>query len=341
MPIVNLFSFIYIISIIYYELKKYVLHFTINIIVVKILIEMIMMDDKLNALNTFFQYDLEIKTILVELALKNQDFYNVQYGKYFNRQITILNDYFQKICLLLNRDDLLENINNYFTNLHYLFDKIGDDMFHFQEFYATYFSDMRREFIDFVGNNIFGYRLEIEEALTLAIQKAQTVNELLHAFHSYVVNTEIIYQDLPVLAKDQNGYSPFTLYGKENPIAQQLFNKIPRHSKIGITDIIALNENKILIMIRGLGHALTLEMEIGSEESFVSYYIPKINNVFMINDLKGVKKVKYDANYNPLSRFTVGQFNVKNNELVDELINFFMKVPTDDDNLRYKSGLKL
>ena len=83
-------------------------------------------------------------------------------------------------------------------------------------------------------------------------------------------------------------------------------------------------------MIRDLGHALTIEIDIEDNKCMIRYFIPKICNIDMINSLKGVKKVKKGDNY------TVGMFECTLEKLPFELVDFISKVPTDMD--MYKEG---
>lgn len=78
-------------------------------------------------------------------------------------------------------------------------------------------------------------------------------------------------------------------------------------------------------MVRDLGHALTIEIMKQKEKYEVSYFIPKICNIIMVNKPKGVRKVDYDSQY------TRGAFDTIKAELASEIVKIIDGVPMDDD----------
>ena len=89
--------------------------------------------------------------------------------------------------------------------------------------------------------------------------------------------------------------------------------------------MVVVNDNKLLIMIRDIGHALTFEITVNEKVCEINYFIPKICNAHMFNLLPGVNRV----NENSLG--AIGKFNVSVDELPNTLYNFIKKVPKDDD----------
>ena len=58
----------------------------------------------------------------------------------------------------------------------------------------------------------------------------------------------------------------------------------------GITDIVSL-KNKVLMMIRDRGHALTIDMDTTNpKEVEVKYFVPKLCNEEMIRKLPGINE---------------------------------------------------
>ena len=79
------------------------------------------------------------------------------------------------------------------------------------------------------------------------------------------------------------------------------------------------------MMVRDRGHALSIEIEKENDKYYVKYFIPNINNVDMVNELKGVRKV------NDQSKFTTGIFETNLENLTSNLTDFIGHVPTDFD----------
>lgn len=80
------------------------------------------------------------------------------------------------------------------------------------------------------------------------------------------------------------------------------------------------------MMIRDRGHALTIEIDIDGNEVLINYFIPKLCNINMINELPGVYKVK-DNEYIG----STGIFKTSVNDLSKTLFKFISMVPTDYD----------
>ena len=163
------------------------------------------------------------------------------------------------------------------------------------------------------------------------INEANTINEILHVCHHMIVNNENIYQYMPKINQKENyDDCSINLYGKLNNISERIYNAFSKELECGDTDIISL-DNKILIMIRDRGHALMIEMTLYEDEVMVNYYIPKICNLDMVNQLRGVDKV------NKESQYAIGKFVEKYEKIEEEIIKFISMVPTDSDIISYKT----
>ena len=78
------------------------------------------------------------------------------------------------------------------------------------------------------------------------------------------------------------------------------------------------------MMVRDVGHALILDIDTSKPRTFVSYFIPKITNVKLVNQLLGVKKV------DEKSECTTGMFELEEGENIGKgIVDFIEKVPTD------------
>lgn len=269
----------------------------------------------------FFDCNLKIKKLLRECAFDPRCSYSeetaFEFSKTLENKIEEIEYYMDYITTLFyngRNDDLKNLINNCKQKLA----DCGSDWVKIKRFIEKYITDMRPELIELVGRNSYGYG-----GMGVSVRRAQTLNEALHIIHSSVVNCNRQYGNIPVLENKNNfeGYD-IKLYGRENPIAKEIFDSIPFELSLGQTDILSLN-NKILLMVRDRGHSLSIEVTVEGNKCFIQYYIPKICNVDMVNSLKGVDKVDKS------SKFTTGRFEVDTIDIGASITDFISKVPMD------------
>jgi hypothetical protein len=185
---------------------------------------------------------------------------------------------------------------------------------------------MSNEIINMTGQEIIGYYCHRDDRTIL--EASNSINEMLHVFHSIVVNTNKFYLIMPKLSEKTitSSGEPLRLFGRETKVAREMYDKWPVELDNGCTDILSLKDDKIIMMVRDRGHALTIEANKDGNDWYVNYLIPKLCNIDMINNLPGVRKV------NDLSSYTIGQLRYKSDTaLIDGVINFVSQVPTDAD----------
>ena len=193
-----------------------------------------------------------------------------------------------------------------------LFSKLIDcglDLNLLNKFYTEFVSDMSIDFRDSVKKECVGYSPRFGNIL----EKAKTINELLHYFHASLMN-------------DYMGKISYR--GFEVPIFEEIYALFPKNLNVGDTDMVAVDNNKLIMMIRDLGHALTIEITINSDIARVEYFIPKICNANKVNKLPGVEKVSEDSSA-PDSTTGITEFPIS--DLPQQLFDFLVKVPTDED----------
>ena len=209
-----------------------------------------------------------------------------------------------------------------------LFSKLIDcglDLNLLNKFYTEYVSDMSIDFRDSVKKECVGYSPRFGNTL----EKAKTINELLHYFHASIMNDEYRLEALPTLAEKMNDYMGKISYrGFEVPIFEEIYTLFPKNLDVGDTDMVAVDNNKLIMMIRDLGHALTIEITINSDIARVEYFIPKICNANKVNKLPGVEKVSEDSS---TLDSTTGITEFPISDLPQQLFDFLVKVPTDED----------
>ena len=172
------------------------------------------------------------------------------------------------------------------------------------------------------------------------LEKCTSINDMLHFVHFYIINNDRILRSMNVVEEVQKGeydWESYKLYGKDNELARDIFNKLPEDETL----IIEVSfDGHVLIMVRDRGHALSMDVQFEENDNCrVSYFIPKACNIEKINKIKGVNKLDESIN----SRFdpTHGEFICKKDEIGSEINSFIKSVPTDNDiNFNYFDNFK-
>ena len=293
-----------------------------------------MKQELLIKLQDFFEKDVEIKKLMLEMAPPNNDEflddhslskYAINFLKTFDYIHKDLNDMTHKFLggekiLLSKLDGLKKTVYNRTlagaTNIHQLRDN-----------YYSLISYMDPEFVEHVKNECVAYSLF--NYPVKSILGAQTVNEYLHLFHSLVLNSDIMLQQIaPVDHKENDMKETIVLRGEVGPEFRQVFDDFPLDLDVGPTDMIGINENKLLMMVRDRGHALTMEIDLEEDQARMEYFVPKICDIEMVNALPGITKV----NENSIGARGITSFPKE--ELSEQIFGFISKVPTDLDLMR-------
>ena len=283
--------------------------------------------NNIKRLEDFFYLDIEIKKLInylnpnsfskIRLSLYERDVLN---GIETSRKAML------EIATLFNFSDIIvKRINNFFeVILEKAYRTSNESEFH--EFVFRRIHNLNINFIKEVRLNCCGYNsrndYDNDPILESLLTSASSINEFLYAIHSYIMNNEKYYQSVPIINSKEN---KIRLRGINNNLGITLFNEFPIDDDIGYTDILSLKE-KILIMIRDKGHALTIDINLENLDSIlVNYYIPKICNVEKANNLMGINK--------PLKLFegASGSFETNLDNFIDDIVNFIKMVPTDLD----------
>lgn len=287
---------------------------------------------ELRAFKSFFKTDQRIKRELMDLAPDDMVDYNEEYRiEYVDHADKLLKAFkidFRMISQSFHFADSIESsLDDFFKRKHEALALGHYDYGIPQKVYQDEFSNLRPQYVEEVKSHCVGYTLDND--FSELIDSAETVNELLHAYHSYILNNDEFLQSIPAIDEKENaaGY-PIVLRGDQNNLSKQIFDAIPGDLDVGYTDIIAADQH-IMMMVRDRGHALTISAEPDSkrpDQVFVEYNIPKICNTAMIEALPGL--IKYTSNG------ARGQFEVPATELGDNIASFIAQVPTDDDMSR-------
>lgn len=295
------------------------------------------MNENLEKIENFFDIDLKIKNQIMNLKidssyqLKEEDI-----EKYIRRIYDTLNSIEQDFIKIVVDFKLGDYISNLIKNKFILYRErllnLGYDFYKLQTFYEKCCYRLSDEVINQTKNEIKGYYMFTN--ITPIINNCNSINELLHVIHYFIINNEKIYQSMPKISNKTNDFNEqINLYGKENDLAYNLFYFFPSEIFVGTTDIVSL-ENKVLVMIRDVGHATVFEIEEYNEKINIQYYIPKICNVEMVNNLKGVNKV---TGIDKLE-CTSGFFITDSAHFLNDMYEIISKIPSDMDMIHnYKS----
>lgn len=284
---------------------------------------------ELHALKNFFKTDLRIKRELMQAAPQSSDDYDeASRMDYAEKAYRTFRD-FRSDFASIDRDfgfssDVSEATQDFFQRGAEDFALGNYNSGITGQIYRQKFTDLRPEFVEEVKDKCVGYTFGGN--LSSLVDDSQTINELLHAYHSYIMNNESILQKVPVVDQKGNDYGySITLRGDESPLSRQVFDALLTDLDVGDTDIIGADEH-VMMMVRDRGHALTISAEPDqskADQIWVEYNIPKLCNVEMIKSLPGLSGYTDNG--------ARGGFFADRNELGTKVADFIGQVPTDDD----------
>ena len=300
----------------------------------------IITDPNLNSFVQVFESDNKIKELLLKAAPPSYLYSQEGIIAYNDTLIKTIKDIKAHLEPMIKYmpQDIKKDINKKLNNIEKIIERTfnAEDL---KKVYRDYFSDMSMNFVNDVGNVCLGYSLNSHRYndgrsidLYDVSNEAKSINEILHFVHSYICNNDRILSKMPIL--DEKNISKYgdkcTLYGLSNDIAREIYDNISEESKLGNTYVIGL-EDKILMMIRDRGHALTIEIDIDKEKgtAFVKYFIPKICNIEKVNQLRGINKIPNNIKWRDTN--ARGMYETSLDGFGQDMVNFIKKVPTDSD----------
>lgn len=285
------------------------------------------MKEDLEKLEKFFKYNLVIKEKLYNCAPNESYRYNeeamIQYSDRLYDTLDEIRYYMMNVIKDYMSDESVSYFNRFFNTLRTELINCGTDYNKLKHFYTTRMSDMSVELVDETRKEIVGYYM-MSSGMGLA-RKAKTINELLHVMHCAIINNEGTYSSIPVVESREFKEGHDLHYrGVMSPEGKVIFDSIPNDVDSYLVDFVAFDK-KVIIMARDLGHALTVEVDFeGKDKCMVRYFIPKVCNYVMVNQLKGVTKVEFGAPY------AVGSFESDLTQIMSDLPTFLRGVPTDE-----------
>lgn len=279
----------------------------------------------LAAFEYFFKINTGIKDAIVKAAPSDQDFYNkdsrIRYLDRASKEFASFEYDFQTMAREFQMgNSVAQSTREFFKQGEADFATSNFDPDNLRRIYGKRFYQMRDNFVDEVHDEAVGYKIDVQPERL--ISRASSVNELLHTYHSLIMNNQDILQRIPPL--EQKG--KITLRGEEGGLGSVAYQAIDENLDVGETDIISVGD-KMLMMVRDRAHALMIEAEPFKErpgEVIVHYNVPKVINREMVEALPGVNRINEDT--------ASGRFAVPEAEFGRRIVDFIEQVPTDEDN---------
>lgn len=289
-----------------------------------------MENELLVKLQHFFSADMMIKRTMYYMAPPTDaDFLDEDsLCKYTDRAYERLNFIFKELkCIALDFYGIDSNIYKKIAEKEQTakqaFMTCGIDIHRLRSFYREHISTMNKNFLDSVKEEFVGYAFNGSNA---SVSLAETTNELLHLIHSSIVNNDNLLEQIPLIKEKENDYHyPISLRGVEVETFDKVFEQFPSDLDVGYTDMVVIDENKMIMMVRDRGHALSIEITLKDHKAKVEYFIPKLCNIDMINRLPGINSVNKD------SVGATGAIEVEEEFLASQLFDLISHVPTDGD----------
>lgn len=292
-------------------------------------------EEKYQKIENFFKKDLEIKQILNAIIPTETDFYDeeskINYADKLIKEIEKINFLINQIINDFNipayiKGTFTSKINQIEQDINGIefYSILNQGLLKTLQYIKSNIGNLRPEFVDSVRKGLKGYYLFYGENVETPI----TINEFLHYIHSYIINNEKFYEDIPeIKSKKENQtdeWEGIFLRGKIDELGEKLFDEILKDNiNSDRIDILSLTD-KILIMARNLGHATVFEIDTTDKEKiFVRYFIPKNNNTNMTANLKGINVNK--------SEFAVGDFLTNKENFSNDIITLMKGIATDLD----------
>lgn len=287
---------------------------------------------ELRALKKFFKADLRIKREIMDSAPQLADEYNedsrARYIENAYRTFKGFHSDFAQFNREFQFDPAISDATDAFFQRgaeHFAPTSYSAGIT--EKIYRKEFTEMRPDFIEKVKKECVGYAFN--DGLRPLVAESRTIDELLHAYHSYIMNNDEILRAVPIIDEKTNSQDyKISLRGDKSELSRAAFDALPKELDIGDTEIIGA-DNHVMMMVRDRGHALTISAEPDEkdpEKIWVEYNIPKICNTAMIEALPGIDHWSKNG--------ARGRMLVAKSEFAPKLTDFIERVPTDDDLFR-------
>ena len=281
-------------------------------------------------LENFFDLDLKIKDLIEKARPNIYDADSVELEKTLLKVFDVIRKSINEM-LNFTLKAYENNINNKLNLIEKEILDCNYDVKKLLNVYEKYFYKMNPELKKSLQENIYGYGLLFNEAKPL--DDCISINDILHYLHFHVINDTNLLKLMNKI-NEKGEHDKITLYGKESELADKVFKKLD----ISEETIIVSFTDHILIMVRDVGHALSIDAMVEGESVRVNYFIPKVCNVEKVNQLLGVNKLNLETDTAISS--TSGEYIVSKDNFPESISEFIKSVPTDEDMKRDMSTIR-
>ena len=273
---------------------------------------------------SFLQKDIAIKKILMELAQAKDNLtgtYQMQrYVNLLRKTANSLEETFKNMIPLLKGipSNLMEDfIKKFFAQIQIDIANCDCTAPGIQELFTTRFSEQKESFLNAVNQNCIACYTWFD--LRSITKECTSINELLHFYHSYIINN-LNYEEVFPLNTEQN---QVFLFGTPNEMTTQLLENFPSTIDSGFVYILSCSNDLAFMIIRDYGHATSIKISKTPDGLVFDYFIPKVINPDKVRKLPGFSTL----NLNNRLGWATGNFR----GTISDLFEFIEKIPTDQD----------
>lgn len=309
------------------------------------------MEENLKQLEYFYSIDFEIKKIMAECAPKEIDESSEETRiKYFDKLYKALESIDSKLSIFLqgpffNKPEFLDN--KYKKSRAYEYFKEKTELLKskliecetlklpLNNAYNDCFASMSDNLIHDVKENIYGDSFAIQGKADNLIIQAYTINEILHVLHAYVENNVKVLSSLPML--DRKKYperkpptkGSILVGNSSNILAREIFKEFELGKDSRYAYICALKDRTIM-MIRDVGHALSMQITEENEESVrVEYFIPAIKGLKDLEIISKLPVMQQSISEGKRVKNAIGLFYTTKNSAATDVCSFIDLIPGD------------
>lgn len=278
-------------------------------------------------LNIVFNNINEISEMVNEL-MPRESFFNDNdlFNVYSNKLYSEINESF---CLLkeslesLGLSFLADTIEPFYEEIYAKLNNINNTYHSSMDFYNEKLNNLDNNTINNCKNNFGCYYLmsSLSRLENIIENDINSINELLFTLKFYLINDESIYRSIGITnikyTKDNN---IINIRGKSKEDITEIFRDVPY---FGEANIVYLNK-RILILLNGLGHAMTINIEKNGKCYFVEYFVPEISKDENYDNLRGI------YNYNEKDKKAYGKILSTKNDLIKDINNIVKEIANKD-----------
>lgn len=209
------------------------------------------------------------------------------------------------------------------------YDSCKLDIRKIKKFYFKRMHNIDYVFLNTVRKTCVSYSNTIENP---PVNEVYSIREYLFILKAYIVNNHNIINSIQVVnSKNSNLNRSITYRGECSKSSDMLYGLFPTNFNIGKTDIVSINNNLIILMLKNGEHAFTITINIGQNNALISYFIPEVYSVGAANSLPGL-----DAKVSCSNDWTSGSILCSLDLLTDILFNLISKVPSNEEEMLYE-----